>query len=505
MLTNLDWLRVGEEFPPASEKDRLEKYADNRKLWDGRQTEVYGGWYRVLREQYGVSHEIVFNFHKRLSTLWSQLVFGDAPVFGAGESEEVVEGETLDENPEQDAIDRIVEGSQFATVGREAVIDDSRYGDALIKLRLKEGRAFLQAQSPAVWFPVVSLDDQRDILYHVLAWTFEVDEVIYLRAEVHEKGFIENMLFVLTDGIIRERVMLSKFFPSRMDREETRLNDFMVFHIPGLRASDEFFGKDDYTDIDSLILERMARAGQLSRIQDTHSDPNMYGPADYIADNAISGRPEVTGGGQYFPVPEDQSPPGYMTWDGSQAAQFQLMEVLKQDLYEVSETTPTAFGSSATGYAESGTSLRLRMVPPLAKARDIRSRFDPVVKKALILAAALEKAWGVQDASVPETINVTWKDGLPHDPREQSAIEAERLQSGNTSRFSSIRRLDGGTDAETQEELDRIDEDGETQNAIATRPIATPEGEPVEGPEDTASRAEQILEGLRNGAANAPG
>ncbi|MGL5829455.1 MAG: phage portal protein, partial [Angustibacter sp.] len=110
-----------------------------------------------------------------------------------------------------------------------------------------------------------------------------------------------------------------------------------------------------------------------------------------------------------------------------------------------------------TGYAESGTSLRLRMVPPLAKARDIRSRFDPVLKKALVAACELEAAWGVRDAAVPESVNITWKDGLPEDPREKAQIEASRLEAGNTSRESSVRRLDGGTDREIREEVGRMD------------------------------------------------
>ena len=478
-LTDLDWLRIGEDFPPVSEKARLDKYADNRKLWDGKQTEVYDEWYRILREEYGVSHEIVFNFHKLLSTLWSELTFGDAPVFDAGDAPEGSES-----NPAQDAIDRIVETSQFVTAGREAVIDDSRYGDALFKLRLKSGRAFIQAQSSAVWFPVVALDDQREVTHHVLAWTFEKDEVTYLRVEIHERGFIENRLFTVKGGVIDGTADLAQFFPDRKKREETRLDDFMVLHVPGLRASDEFFGKDDYEDIDSLVLERMVRMAQLSRIQDTHSDPNMYGDAEMIQANPVTGRSEFEGGGKFLPVQPDGVTPGYLTWDARQDAQFKFMEVLKQDLYEVSKTTPTAFGASATGFAESGTSVRLRMIPPLAKARDIRSRFDPVVKKALILAATLEKVWGVEGAAVPEAINITWKDGLPSDPKEQQEIEASRLASGNTSRYASVRRMDGGTDDGILEEIERIEEERAVEDAM---------------PEGLSSSPASMLDDLLNG------
>lgn len=499
MLTDLDWLRVGEEFPPPSERDRLHKYAENRKLWDNRHTEVYGDWWRVLRDEYGVSHEIVFGFHERLSTLWANLVFGDAPVFDASraEGQESREGE---KDSEQETLDRIVESSQFVTAGREAVIDGSRYGDGLFKLRLKAGKGFLQAQSPAIWYPVASLDDQREVLYHVLAWTFEKDDVTYLRAEVHAKGYIENHLFLLEGSTITAKLDLAKFFPDRDDREETKLLGFMVFHAPGERASDEFFGKDDYGKIDSLVLERMARAAQLSRIQDMHSDPNMYGDAGLVQDG------QFEAGGKFLPVDKDGVVPGYLTWDGKQDAQFKLMETLKEDLYVVSETTPTAFGSSATGYAESGTSLRLRMQPPLAKARNIARRFDPVVKEALLAACELEKAWGVEGAAVPETINVTWKDGLPNDPKEQAEIERTRLESRNTSRYSSIRRLDGGTDEEIREEIRRMDEeDGETEDpaTAAVRDIFGGAANGSQRPGRNRPNA-QTNEGVSNGQRQPP-
>lgn len=452
------------EWPPPSEHERLRKYENNRKLWDGKHTEVYGDWWRVLREEYEVSHEIIFNFHKRLSTLWADLVFGDPPVFMAGE----------EDSPEQDTIDRITEYSGFSTVGYEGVIDVSRYGDAIFKLRLKDGQAFVQTQSPALWFPVVSRDDQREILYHVLAWTFTEGEgtnaTEYLRAEIHEKGWIENRLYILKGDTIHEQIDLAAFFPNRLEREPTKLpNGFMVQHVPGLRASDEFYGKDDYGDVDSIILEREARAGQISRVQDAHSDPSMYGDEGYMTFNRQTGKWELQAG-NFFPVPEGTDPPGYLTWDGKQDAQFTFMDKLKEDLYEISETTPTAFGASSTGYAESGTSLRLRMVPPLAKARRVRLRFDSVVKKTLILAAQLEAAWGVQDTTVPETINITWNDGLPNDPKEQAEIEATRRASGTTSIYSSIRRLDGGTDEEIQAEIDRIEEEEKAQAPAVTMP-----------------------------------
>lgn len=312
MLTSLDFLNIGEDWPPESERPRLDKYRDNRLLWQGEHTEVYGDWFRVLREDYNVSHEIVFEFHQRLSTLWADLVFGDPPVFMAGE----------EDSAEQKAVNAIVEHSGFSAVGYEAAIDGSRYGDGLFKVRLKDGQSLIQAQSPATWFPVVSRDDQREVLQHVLAWTFEEGEDTYLRAEIHYRGFIENRLYKLGNDKIQEQVDLASFFPDRLETEETRARDFLVQHVPGLRASDEFYGKDDYGVVDSLILELEARDAQISRVQDKHSDPSMYGDEDLARVNPRTGETEFEAGGQFYPVREGGTTPGYLTWDASQENQF---------------------------------------------------------------------------------------------------------------------------------------------------------------------------------------
>jgi hypothetical protein len=542
-LNDLDFLEIGSEWPPPSERERLQKYRENRMLWNNQHDQVYGSWWRTLRQEHGTSHEIIFNFHKRLSTLWADLVFGDRPSFKAGDPQEAEAVRTpsrptpvlenapdraleepkvdpeISESEEQETIDRIVETSGFGRIGYEGVIDVSRYGHGLFKIRLKDGQAKIDAQSPTHWFPVTSLDDQREILYHVLAWTFEKDDTEYLRVEIHSKqpylapldpadpefdpqltdsGYIENRLYVLKENTLHEQLPVSAFFPERSIIEETRVDDFLIVDVPGMRASDEFFGKDDYQDIDSLILEYMARQGLISKVQDKHSDPNMYGDEDLAGIDARTGMSNFEAGGKFFPVREQGVVPGYITWDASQDAQFSFMDRLKNDLFNISETTPTSFGISETGYAESGTSLALRMVPTIAKARRIKDWFDPAIKKVLILAAQLEEAWG-GNVAVPETINIGWKSGLPDDAKERAEIEAARLAAGNTSKYSSIKRLDGGTEEEIEEELQRIREDQEFEKPQPLAPPLAANGQPLEGEEDAASRAERILTGLRPG------
>ena len=41
MLTSLDFLKAGEQWPPRSEKYRLDRYQDNRALFEDDHAEVY--------------------------------------------------------------------------------------------------------------------------------------------------------------------------------------------------------------------------------------------------------------------------------------------------------------------------------------------------------------------------------------------------------------------------------------------------------------------------------
>jgi len=60
-------------------------------------------------------------------------------------------------------------------------------------------------------------------------------------------------------------------------------------------------------------------------------------------------------------------------------------------------------------------------------------------------------------------MQIHWKDGLPKDRAEDSTIEATLITSGLTSKFSAILRLNDGDLEATEEEMERIEEEGQAQ------------------------------------------
>lgn len=451
MITDLSYFNIGQKWPPDSEMERLQRYDQNRKLFEGRHELVFKDWIRLLRDDKKATLEIILNWPRRLSTLWADLLLGEPPRITAGETG----------SKEQEQLDKIIKSNNFLNTAYEVAIDLSRYGDGIFKTRYDK-RAIIEAVPPSLWFPVVTADNIKDVQAHIIAWTFEVPtptllskdkKTTYLRLEIHERGKITNRLFELQDGIIKNEIDIKTFYPDLEPEIYTGIDDFLVVPVHNMQTSDRIYGLDDYSDLDSIIQEIEIRIAQISRILDKHADPNMYGPAAALEQNEL-GEWVVRGGGKYFPVEQGEQPPGYVVWDGKLDAAFREIDLLMEQFYALSETSAAAFGQLKQGLAESGSALRRLMMAPLAKVNRIRIRLDPAIKKVLWLASKLEALYG--NGIELETINIAWNDGLPDDEKEQAEIYSMLVQNGLVSRETALRHL-FEFDAETlKQELAKI-------------------------------------------------
>ena len=474
MLTSLNFLSPGQPWPPPAEVERLNKYAQNRLLFEGKHEQVFKDWIRLLRDEQKATLEIVLNWHKRITLLFADLLLGEPPKITAGERGS--EG--------QAAVERLIDENDLFNVCYEVALDVSRYGTGLFKVRY-DGRAIIEGQQPAVWFPVVAPDNLKEITAHVLGYDYEAEEPgvfgrrvkrHYLKTEVHEKGKITTTLYELRNGTTIGEIV-------EQEEANTGVDEFLIVPVNNILTTDRVTGLDDYSDLDSIIQELEVRIAQISRILDKHADPNMYGPDTALEHDPATGQWGYRGGGKYFPVGQGEQPPGYVTWDGQLEAAFKQIELLMEQLYILSETSTAAFGQLKAGLAESGTALRRLMMAPLAKVNRIRMRFDPALKEVLWLASLLEKAQGMSGAVVLEDIHIDWKDGLPDDEQEVTQNEVQRYTAGLTSLESALRRLYGLEGEALQEEIERIRGEQAGQGATELPPITLP---PAEGEEEGA-------------------
>jgi hypothetical protein len=467
MLTSLSFISPGKPWPPPTEAERLERYAQNRLLFEGKHEQVFRDWIRLLREDQQATLEMVLNWHKRLTLLFADLLLGEPPRISAGDQD----------SPEQEAAERIIEDNGLFNVAYEVALDVSRYGTGIFKVRY-DGRAIIEGQQPAIWFPVVKPDNIKETQAHVLAWAYEEDTQErgktvtkkYLQTEIHEKGRLITAKYPIENNIIGPALEYAE--------TETGIDEFLVVPVNNILTTDRVTGLDDYSDLDSIIQELEVRIAQISRILDKHADPNMYGPDTALEHDPATGQWGYRGGGKYFPVGQGEQAPGYVTWDGQLEAAFRQIDLLMEQLYILSETSAAAFGQLKAGLAESGTALKRLMMAPLAKVNRIRMRFDPALREVIWLASILEKAQGMSEAVVLEDIHIDWKDGLPDDDNELTQNETQRYTAGLTSLESALRRLYGLEGDALQEEIERIKGEQTWQGATELPPITLP---PAEG------------------------
>jgi hypothetical protein len=296
----------------------------------------------------------------------------------------------------------------------------------------------VQAVAPSRWFPIV--DSSGKVFEHLLAW--QIDKT--LNCEINRIGEVETRIYDIIDGKIASeaRDIIVK---------DSGIDDFLLVPVCNLTTTTNQWGIDDYTSLDPIIKRLETRLTRLGRILDAHSEPAMGVPADAITRNPETGEAHYDSNLRIFPIEEGQKPPQYITWDGQLAASFQEIEFLMSQLYALSETCPQAFGQSESGTAESGTSLRLRMMAPLKKVERMRINVDPAIKKMITILAALKSI-----TLDPKEIVITWHDGLPNDEKEQSQIEMTDVTSGITSKKAAAMRRYGWTTEQADEDQQQI-------------------------------------------------
>ena len=439
VLTSLKSFEAGAPWPIPSEQARMDRYAKNALLYDGKHGEVWPDL-----NPFGVNHsakessfnvvdyidrnyvEMTVNWYKRATTCFADLLCGE-PFKVAADS--------------QDAADRLIEDNSLVLKAHEITMSMVRNGTGIFKARFDK-RGIIDVIPPRIWFPVVS-PDSTEFVAHVLAWAFKEGSEEFVRAEIHEKGTITNKLFTVEGGKLKD-ALLTRFerYANIPPVTKTGVDGFLVVPVHNLLASDGVFGMDDYSDMNDLVKELERRLIQNSRIFTKHAEPSVSGPASKIDIDPYSGEAVMVGGGQYYGYNTGEPAPAYMVWDAKLEASFMQIDQVIQKLYMVSELSPAALGELKQGLAESGSALKRLMMATLAKVNRLRLRLDPGTREILRVTAALEVLGRGAGAAQLGNIRIKWQDGLPEDEKEVTLIECEKKKNGLTTVESSLKRLE---------------------------------------------------------------
>lgn len=461
---SIPFLQPGRPWPPPDQVQRLQRYEANKRLFQGRHSEVLKDWIRLLREDKQVTLELAVNFPGAVSKLFTDLLFGEPPRFVGGQ-----EG-----SEEQKWLDEFIAANRMVRLCYRAGLAQSYRGEAILKLRLVEGRPFpvVDVVPATTWYPVMDEDNVAEIAGHVLAWVKRGmvggKEVEFLRAEIHLPGMVHQRAWNINDGAIGSRVPLNMLYsPPPADDAETGVEGCLVVNVPNLELDDSPYGQDDYEEAETLFQELDVRLAQIARVLDKHTDPNMAGPKRLISRNPETGEPEHVAGGNYYEYDTGEPKPEYLVWDAQLAANWQYLDRIMQGLYIATDTNAAAFSLVAEGSFPSGAALKRLLMRPLARTNRKRLFFDEALRWLISQAAALAAANGRQAPRglTSSDVQIEWRDGLPDDPLEAAQIEQLRTGGKATASVrSAIRRLDGGSAEAIEDELIEIGSD-EARNA----------------------------------------
>lgn len=485
-----DAFKPGEQFPPENSIERIAKYRRMKKLYDGKQAELYERASALLKDTpHAAQLETLYvavNIADIITTKPADLLVGEAPVFDSGIG---------DATPQQQAINSYVEENDLVKMTHESVLANGYRGDAWVKVRYDyrqdysaldalglprpidvEMEPIIEHVAADCVFPINSdgnVKKFKEVVIASVEWLVsDKKDIPFLNVERHLPGYILNERYRLQtfEGGVNNKfgyaVNLFKIVEKVGETEivETGVPTMLVHHIPYKSTDDAWEGKGTLEAIESKIYAINDRLAAIDYVIHKHSDPTAYGPELGTGDVARLS-------GAYIPVNAEDATPGYMTWDGQLTSAFKELETLIGLAFQIAETPQWLFGTvlgdqnaGGTGTSHTdGAAIRARFMPILSKVNRIRTHYDRALRDALYNCQLLDIAHGDAkfDAVYP---TIHWRDSLPRNEKELAEIMEIRTGAKPTLDVATaIKRMDGLDDIQAATIVKSIGADTERE------------------------------------------
>ena len=427
MFTNLDFLQVGKQWTPknATYQKRQENYINGRLMYEGELEAVFGKAWNSIASRYGLNYAevqqvmIKVNLFKALTETFKILTFKNEPETWVGEGKEAKKLEKDIYSPKL-LLDKL----------KQAFISCHAQGNSVLKVYSNtKGEPDISIVNAENWIPVKNPENLSEILCHVVADTYEVDNTTsvmginidnkkkYLSVEVHYRGSYDKILFELDKRDIISREV------SREEKLKTGYDDFLVFPFDyGVPAWREW-GKSAYDDIVGLVDEKIVRLSNNSKILDDHADPQPVVSRDMLEFDDNTGayaykRHKALCFGKNGEKPE------YLTWDGNlDSSENQITRVMGL-FFMLSGTNPQLFGQDIAGNL-SGEALQKIFIVPIAKTKEMVLSLEDAFESALNCMLKLKGR--------SETVNIKFNIGQFNSESENTARVVQEKNAGITS------------------------------------------------------------------------
>lgn len=413
MLTK-NYFNQGEIFPPLCELPRLKHYTDNYNLYQGEASTVLAPYEERFRrlimdfESENVGHYFLEtpNFWQLITQKTVDLMLGDKPIIKIGEygkSQDDIKG-----------VDELLD---------DIATDFDIYGEAIVQVYIdKNNEKAAVVKDPTMWFPIVNVENTKEITEHIIAWVVKTYtdplssakdryELFVQTFKVGGKGYelkrfnidkVTYDLVIMPDT--KENLGMQKRYKIGALLDESFIDNGItdsIIHFRGPNANKSIHGQSSYDRYTGTIAELSIRKSLRDYILDKNSTPRLAAPESAFIQGR-SGAWELKTGGRNFIVGMGQPNPQYITWDGSIANIEIAINELKEELYTLSEMG-VLISDDEINTSQGYEALRIKLTPALAKVQRMCRKFNEPTKKLVskLLDVEIEK------------ITIDWNNGLP--------------------------------------------------------------------------------------------
>ena len=487
---SFDMFQTGEQFPPPNSIERIAKYKRMKKIFEGKNDELYERASAILKDTPHAkslrSLYIGVNIADIIVTKAADLLVGEPPSFKSG---------FADGTEEQEALDSYVEENDLVKLIHESATGNGYRGDSWIKPRYGYRHDYSELAKLGVDIPYNVV--MEPIVEHVSAEhvfpetargnikqfkavniaqveyvVSQSEEVPFLNIERHIPGYIIYARYRLHEreggvdnsyGYPVQTYLIGKKVATGREEDivETGVPIILPQHVPYKSVDDDWQGVGGIEKMESLLAAINDRLVQIDYILWKHSDPTGYGPPILDGEGAT-----IQFGGRYIPVNKDEVSPGYMTWDGHLDAAFKELEVLIALAFQMAETPQWLFGTvlgqntggTGTSHTDNG-AIKARFMPILSKVKRIRTQYDKAMRDILWICSMLDVQHGEKKFQ-PFYPSINWQDGIPKNEKELAEIMAIRTNNKPTIDVRTAVEIQDGVDGEEAEEIiERIKQD----------------------------------------------
>jgi len=444
----------GEVWPSPDDRDRLDGYDSNFRLFIGDHQSVFEPNWPAEEDQY-----VIVNLLGPVSKLLAHRLVGTPPkARPLAMADAAKTGTEIDPLLQSQAgvLDDICRWSRWPELLMASETGCSYRGDTVLKASYdaKKDHVRITEVLPSRFFPTYSGDDADEMtdcsivfevadpeyeqkvqafLYsggRISEWTGAVSA--YFFEERHTPGLIERNLYKAERSAMsslwrREKVNLTTLpqFAELEEKQPTGIDEIPIVHLPnGVVAETKPWGQSDYIDLEPIQRAINRRRSSVGKILNKYEElmlaaDRSLGDAEGNFDASI----------KFIPLVQDETPPFFISYPGDASGSSAEADTLQLLLCMAAMVSPETLGIGGEGPAESARAIKLRQNLTTSTVEGKRTVADPRLRHILSIAMKLWAVHGVEGekpvALEPDEIGLQWSDGLPWD--EMEAIQAASI------------------------------------------------------------------------------